>query len=83
MRRRPGVPIQSERTLLALLAEGPSHGYPLADKMGQDHATVYEALTRPEAGGYLKGQWDVNGRRPRRVYPITAKGRGEVARLSR
>ncbi len=75
MRRRPDVLIKSERKLLGLVAERPTYGYPLAEKMGQKHATVYEALTRPEAGGYLKGQWDVNGRRPRRVYALTATGR--------
>ena len=74
--------------LLATLRRGPLHGYGLVEALRSTSAgtfdlaegTVYPALYRLEAAGLLSSSWTkANGRR-RRVYELTNRGRGELAR---
>ena len=74
--------------LLSTLRAGPLHGYAVVDKLrglsegafDLAEGTVYPALYRLEAAGLLSSSWTkANGRR-RRVYELTNRGRGELAR---
>jgi DNA-binding PadR family transcriptional regulator len=48
------------------------------------HAQIYPSLRRLERAGLVRGRAEPRGRRPRRLYEITARGRGELRRwLSR
>lgn len=69
--------------LLAVLADGPKHGYAvieaLRERSGQHfdlpEGTIYPALHRLEGSGHLVGEWgDASGRR-RKTYRLTAAGR--------
>lgn len=72
--------------LLAVLAEGPSHGYAVieqlrvrsADAFDLPEGTVYPALHRLERSGMLASDWDSSAGRPRRVYRITSRGRSRL-----
>lgn len=68
--------------LLAVLAEGPKHGYGVIDELRRrsgdvfdlPEGTVYPALHRLEKAGYLQSDWsEVKGRR-RRTYRLTRRG---------
>jgi len=69
--------------LLAVVADGPAHGYAVIEELRRRSAgafdlpegTVYPALHRLERGGLLKSRWDETAPRRRRVYELTAKGR--------
>ncbi len=74
--------------LLAIVADGPAHGYAVITELATRSAgalrlpegTVYPALHRLEAAGSLASLWvSINGRR-RRVYKLTADGRRALAR---
>jgi PadR family transcriptional regulator PadR len=72
--------------LLAVLADGPAHGYAVIEELRQrssgvfdlPEGTVYPALHRLEQGGYLKSAWSEGSPRRRRVYQLTARGRREL-----
>lgn len=72
--------------LLAVLADGPSHGYAVieqlrarsADAFDLPEGTVYPALHRLERSGLLSSDWDSSAGRPRRVYRITTRGRSRL-----
>lgn len=73
--------------LLAVVADGPAHGYGVIEELRRrssdvfdlPEGTVYPALHRLQDAGYLDSEWaEVNGRR-RRTYRITRKGRGALA----
>ncbi len=74
--------------LLAALAEGPAHGYALIDEIRDRsdgafdlaEGTVYPVLYRLESGGLLTSSWTVAGRRRRRMYRLTKRGRTELAK---
>ena len=74
--------------LLSALAEGPSHGYQLIERLRahSDNAfdlpegTVYPALHRLERDGLLSSAWTAASGRRRRVYRLTRRGRGALAR---
>lgn len=78
----------AETLLLALLAEGPRHGYELA-KLIDDRtrgrlsfhvANVYTSLYRLERGGFIAGRWvEKAGQRRRRFYRLTAAGHRQLA----
>jgi len=91
----PGLEIQSlarnchEALLLALLADGPHHGYQLALELEQrsggafrfNHGTLYPILHKLEQEGLIRGDWlDERGRRKRKSYSLTAVGRDRLAR---
>ena len=77
----------AETLLLALLEDGPHHGYELA-KMIDDRtkgrlsfhvANVYTSLYRLERAGLFAGRWvEKAGQRRRRFYRLTATGRREL-----
>jgi PadR family transcriptional regulator PadR len=72
--------------LLAVVADGPTHGYGVIEELRRrsgdvfdlPEGTVYPALHRLQDAGLLDSEWaEVNGRR-RRTYRITRKGRGAL-----
>lgn len=71
--------------LLAILSQGPLHGYAVIETLRQrssgvlelPEGTVYPALHRLERSGLLSSDWATEGRR-RRVYRLTAKGEREL-----
>ena len=79
--------------ILAVLAEGPSHGYGLIKAVEErsqsgvllDPANLYRTLRRMRELGWIAETGDDDSRR--RVHRITERGRGlvaaEVARLER
>jgi PadR family transcriptional regulator, regulatory protein PadR len=80
-----------EGMLLAVLSDGPLHGYGVAEELRRrsggefdlPEGTIYPALHRMEAAGLLTSRWQVVGGRRRRVYAISSSGRRAVAdRLS-
>ncbi|MFZ1997574.1 MAG: helix-turn-helix transcriptional regulator [Solirubrobacteraceae bacterium] len=72
--------------ILAVLAEGPLHGYAIIEKLKHSsdgafqlpEGTVYPALHRLEAGGLLSSEWSDGEGRRRRIYELTRRGRGEL-----
>jgi PadR family transcriptional regulator len=71
--------------ILAVLAGGPLHGYAIIEQLKQrsggeltlPEGTVYPALHRLEAAGFLSSSWSGEGRK-RRVYELTRRGRREL-----
>jgi DNA-binding PadR family transcriptional regulator len=69
--------------LLAILADGPAHGYAVLQELRNRSATafdlpegtVYPALHRLEKAGLLASDWDKSTGRKRRVYSVTKRGR--------
>ena len=69
--------------LLALVGEGPKHGYAVLAALQERSegaidvrtGTVYQALGRLEQDGLLSSHWTVVLRRRRRTYEMTAAGR--------
>lgn len=69
--------------LLAVLEEGPRHGYAIIEALrtGSGGAfdlptgTVYPALHRLERAGLVGSRWHVIGGRRRREYELTPSGR--------
>jgi PadR family transcriptional regulator, regulatory protein PadR len=74
--------------LLSTLRAGPLHGYGVVVKLRRlsdgafdlAEGTVYPALYRLEAAGLLSSSWTKAGGRRRRVYELTKRGRGELAK---
>jgi PadR family transcriptional regulator PadR len=72
--------------ILAVLADGPLHGYAVIDKLKRrsegaldlPEGTIYPALHRLEAAGLLSSEWSDGEGRRRRVYELTRRGRGEL-----
>jgi PadR family transcriptional regulator PadR len=73
--------------LLAVLTEGPAHGYAIAQSIRQrsggvfdlPEGTIYPALHRLERGRLLHSQWSTASGRRRRVYRLTRDGKRAVA----
>jgi len=71
--------------MLAILAQGPLHGYELTHKIGDmphflneapDVSGVYRVLKTLEKRGMVTSNWDVpHGGRPKRLFTITDTGR--------
>ena len=74
--------------LLSALAEGPAHGYLLIERLRKrsggaldlPEGTAYPALHRLERDGLLWSAWTTASGRRRRVYSLTRRGRGALAR---
>jgi PadR family transcriptional regulator len=74
--------------LLAVLASGPLHGYAIIAELQQrsdgalalPEGTIYPALHRLERAGLVRSEWSKDAPRRRRVYELTERGRGAVAR---
>lgn len=77
-----------ELLLLSAVAAGPAHGYVLIERLRDatggvldfPEGTIYPALHRLERTGLLSSSWDASAPRRRRVYALTSRGRGELAR---
>jgi len=69
--------------LLAVLENGPRHGYAIIEAVRTGSGgtfdlqtgTVYPALHRLERAGFIESRWHVIGGRRRREYELTASGR--------
>lgn len=78
-----GVTRYVEAVLLALLAEGPAHGYELNERMGglfplqenlPDVSTVYRVLADLEGQGAIRSAWAEGAGGGRKVYELTDVG---------
>jgi len=78
--------------VLKTLDDGPLHGYAIAvrlerlsnDVLSVEEGSLYPALYRMEARGWLSSEWSVNdtGRRAR-FYKLTRTGRAQLAAESK
>lgn len=75
--------------VMAVLEEAPCHGYAIAREierrsgqgLGIREGTLYPALRVLEQDGLIEGQWETPATGPaRKVYSLTEKGHGELAR---
>lgn len=72
---------------LVVLAAAPAHGYEVAERLRQQsdgvfdlpEGTVYPALHRLEARGWLASSWTLVDGRRRRVYALTDHGHRQLA----
>ena len=81
-----------ETMVLSILERGDAHGFEMIrilEERGSGllhlkEGTLYPALYRLEGAGLIEGQWESNDQRRRgarrRVYRLTRKGKGELAR---
>lgn len=73
--------------LLAVLEDGPLHGYAIITAVQTRSGgalelrtgTIYPALNRLERLGFLHSDWDAVGERKRRTYRLTDAGRRGLA----
>jgi DNA-binding PadR family transcriptional regulator len=73
--------------VLAVLESGPLHGYAVIEELQARSGgaldlptgTVYPALRRLEAAGWLSGSWSTVAGRQRRTYRLTRAGRHALA----
>ena len=73
--------------LLAILSEGPAHGYAIIEALRARSAgvfdlpegTIYPALHRLEAQGLLRSSWTEDSGRRKRIYELTPKGQQALA----
>ena len=74
--------------LLAILAEGPAHGYVVIETLRQrsggtfdlPEGTVYPALHRLERQGWLSSDWTEEKGRRKRVYRLTPRGKQALSK---
>jgi transcriptional regulator len=72
--------------VMAVLAWGPAHGYGVAAalKRRSDNqlevleGSLYPALHRLEAAGWVSSIWETSDGRRRRSYALTAEGKAEL-----
>ena len=72
---------------LVVLAAAPAHGYEVAERLRQQshgvfdlpEGTIYPALHRLEARGWVTSSWTLVGGRRRRVYALTDRGHRQLA----
>ena len=73
--------------LLAILAEGPAHGYAIIESLRAKsngtfdlpEGTIYPALHRLERQGLLVSHWLDDAARRKRIYSLTPQGRQALA----
>jgi PadR family transcriptional regulator, regulatory protein PadR len=73
--------------LLAILAEGPAHGYAVIETLRRrsggtfdlPEGTIYPALHRLESQGLLCSDWTEEKGRRKRTYRLTPKGKQALA----
>jgi len=74
--------------LLAILSEGPAHGYAMIESLRQrsrglfdlPEGTIYPALHRLENQGLLRSRWSEDSARRKRIYQLTPKGQGALSK---
>ena len=79
---------QLDLMLLSVLDAGPAHGYRVIERLREQsggafdlpEGTVYPALHRLERSGLLESRWSDDAPRRRRVYEVTATGKGALSR---
>ncbi len=73
--------------ILQVLSRGKANGYEIARQIEDrsdeafrvDHGSLYPALRRLEANGFVKAKWDVSStNRKARYYELTAAGRKQI-----
>ncbi len=72
--------------LLAVVGEGPAHGYAIIEELrgrsggvfALPEGTIYPALHRLEQEGLLSSGWADGPGRRRRVYELTRRGRAQL-----
>jgi PadR family transcriptional regulator len=77
-----------ELLLLAILAEGPAHGYAVIESLRSrsggifdlPEGTIYPALHRLESQGLLRSSWSEDSARRKRIYELTPKGQQMLAK---
>jgi PadR family transcriptional regulator len=89
----PGIKRGSaELAILAVLADGPLHGYEIARRiehrtegvLGFDVASLYPLLYRFEKRGWVRASWEsAPSGRKRRYYRLTPAGKKQLAPLRR
>lgn len=75
-----------EILVLAALRDGPRHGYQVVLDLEAasggaivvQHGTLYPLLHRLEAAGEVRGRWEEEGGRRRKVYSITPAGQSRL-----
>lgn len=80
------APNHLELQILAVLDDGPRHGYLLRQELRRRSAgafdplpgTLYPLLRRLEVAGLVASDWQPGPRRRRRVYRLTAAGSSEL-----
>lgn len=80
-----------EVLILAVLRDGPKHGYQIALDVEErtegayqfQHGTLYPILHRLERAGRITGRWDRSSGRRRKEYELTDDGRGHLGATSR
>jgi DNA-binding PadR family transcriptional regulator len=73
--------------LLAVLAEGPAHGYAIIESLRSrssgtfdlPEGTIYPALHRLERQELLRSRWSEESARRKRIYQLTPKGQQALA----
>jgi len=73
---------QLEAMVLAILADGPRHGYAVISELRRrsdevfdlPEGTVYPALHKLQQHGHISSTWSDVGGRSRRTYRITRRG---------
>ncbi len=78
---------QLELVVLALLRDGPRHGYAIIKELRERsrgeldvlEGTLYPALHRLEQAALVKSRWATAAGRRRRVYELTRKGTRALA----
>ncbi len=76
-----------ELLVLAVLREGPRHGYQIALDVESDsngvfrfrHGTLYPILHRMEANGLILGRWSRGKGRRKKIYALTDIGRRHLS----
>jgi PadR family transcriptional regulator, regulatory protein PadR len=74
--------------LLAILAEGPAHGYAVIETLRQrsngtfdlPEGTIYPALHRLERQSLLSSDWTEESGRRKRIYKLTPKGKQALSK---
>ena len=86
--RPPILPGTLDLLILRTLRLGPSHGHAIAkhiqrtseDLLQVETGSLYPALYRLEAKGWIAASWELSDKGKRaRYYRITAKGRAQLA----
>ncbi|HZU40277.1 MAG TPA: helix-turn-helix transcriptional regulator [Solirubrobacteraceae bacterium] len=91
MQRGEAIKGHLDGLLLAVVADGPVHGYAVLERLRErsdgrfdlPEGTVYPALHRLEADGLLSSRWAVVAGRRRRQYELTDRGRRELGERAR